>query len=840
MDINIIISGNLTGFSRFYATSDANDLYADAKIDFDYRNYVTFLNDGEKAYAISFAPHFVAVSLITRILDSFRRPGILVVTSLVRRDMMVASVVNPQNKYALYQLLNEINDKFYERNFMNGMINQNPAVLMQDYYSDILSNYRLTSDTNQRRVNATIDINSVNKRLGFVASNETDIPLYLSSLYRRNYEGYHHVFLAPNAPQNIDETPVELALYRVYITNNKMTLPGLVKLADQVYQLNPNPGEIPFDQNYTYGDVLNGKAGTQIKASIMGETLEVTYRFKEEEKTIHFIFEDKAQAIPLAQIAPVIQESDGTRYNLSSESFKFIGKEIYGPKTLKSTNPHFIIKPESAVLDLQRLNDGATCHIQVESGSVLEWRFTTSNDVAKNIKLTRRGTYQTINIPNVTGYLYRDLPGDLSEWDYTIEAQGYFTLSGNLGSPASLELKPKPVPSTPANPARAGNSSMVTSRSNVPQFGKLIFSDGGNVTKKRREEKKLNIKKLLLVAVPFVVLLVVGISVDWSKMFNGENTEQQPDPKDEEYKTVTKTINVTFIDHSGDGLKSYKDSLVVNVDVDEDSIKWKSNDNDQYEFTAVENVEKNICFWVTCKECTDTLCKYEVKFKDVKNEESIELKLNVCESALKLYYQLLSSNNKDSITKKDFDPIKNSYGSCVGSTDDGQPKNGNENFLQRITKLYENVSKKVVKEEPSSGNVNSNNPPRFCNVTLTLDQVKDSKGKTDEEKNRLNKLKTILEGFKEGIVPENSDGLSNIFIDTDHGYRLSQKQIVDDLIKIYDSADDQKKQDIRRNIQTKCSKFAKEKKLSLYKVYDVVAQFGGAIHAKNQDRLNEE
>ena len=81
MDINIIISGNLTGFTTFYATPNANELYADAKFDFDYRNFVTFLNNGEKAYAISFAPNVVSVSLITRILDSFRRPGILVVST---------------------------------------------------------------------------------------------------------------------------------------------------------------------------------------------------------------------------------------------------------------------------------------------------------------------------------------------------------------------------------------------------------------------------------------------------------------------------------------------------------------------------------------------------------------------------------------------------------------------------------------------------------------------------------------------------------------------------------------------------------------------------------------
>lgn len=817
MDINIIISGNLTGFSRFYATSDANDLYADAKIDFDYRNYVTFLNDGEKAYAISFAPHFVAVSLITRILDSFRRPGILVVTSLVRRDMMVASVVNPQNKYALYQLLNEINDKFYERNFMNGMINQNPAVLMQDYYSDILSNYRLTSDTNQRRVNATIDINSVNKRLGFVASNETDIPLYLSSLYRRNYEGYHHVFLAPNAPQNIDETPVELALYRVYITNNKMTLPGLVKLADQVYQLNPNPGEIPFDQNYTYGDVLNGKAGTQIKASIMGETLEVTYRFKEEEKTIHFIFEDKAQAIPLAQIAPVIQESDGTRYNLSSESFKFIGREIYGPKTVKSTNPHFIIKPESSVLDLQRLNDGATCHIQVESSSVLEWRFTTPNDVSKTIKLTRRGTYQTINIPNVTGYLYRDLPGDLSEWDYTIEAQGYFILSGNVGSPASLELKPKPVASTPVIPARTSNSSMVTSKSNVPQLGKLKLSDGGNVTKKRRVENKLNIKKLLLVVVPFLLIVTGVIYLFIENPWGGE----------EEHLEVTKEVTVVLKDNANYNFGTYKDSLLLEVYFGNDLVK---GDGNKYKFTALNNEEKKIRFCVSCKQYKKVLYDDTYGFEKLENE--IVIKLNICESALKLYYQLLSLKNKDNITPDDLTNIQDSINKVKNN-------NANEDFFKCIKDLYGEVDKK----KPTIQSKDASEKSEFIrdnldSVTLTLEQVKGSISQTHAESLRLEALKSVLDKLIDGKIPTQDDCiyLSEKMVDTIHEYQLSQKQIVEDLITIYDKADDQQKSDIKIAL--------KKKNESLFKVYDVVMLWSNilklGIHEENITRKNKE
>ena len=46
-NIGLIISGNLTGFSRFY-TSPSADVYKEENFDFDYRNYVSFLKSEEK------------------------------------------------------------------------------------------------------------------------------------------------------------------------------------------------------------------------------------------------------------------------------------------------------------------------------------------------------------------------------------------------------------------------------------------------------------------------------------------------------------------------------------------------------------------------------------------------------------------------------------------------------------------------------------------------------------------------------------------------------------------------------------------------------------------------
>ena len=67
-------------------------------------------------------------------------------------------------------------------------------------------------------------------------------------------------------------------------------------------------------------------------------------------------------------------------------------------------------------------------------------RFPNPYDVPKTIKLKRRNTNQGITIPNVTSYLNKPLPGELTEWDYTIESKEYQTASGHLGNHQQLIL----------------------------------------------------------------------------------------------------------------------------------------------------------------------------------------------------------------------------------------------------------------------------------------------------------------------------------------------------------------------------------------------------------------
>ena len=357
--IELIISGNLTGFSRFFVTSGANDLMKDAKIDFDYRNFVSFMEEGDKTYAVSFAPQVIALSLVSRTLDSFRRPGILVVSLLLPRNTKVESINNPQNEQSIYQLLNAINDKFNEKNLHNGMLNQNPIVLMQDYYTEILANYKLTQDC-QRGVNLTIDNSTFNKNVGYVNSSEKDIVAYLNTPCRRAYEGYHSIFISPKAPQNIDEPVRELKIYNVYVKNTNQRLAN-VTIDSVIQAVFPKRGETDNNfpkevRNLTYRQVLDGQGGKYIGANITGDTINLVYRFEKEIKRVTFQIIGENGKIDFSNVTLVVRNDDGTFYTIANNPYIFEGEEIYGRKTLESGDDKYKI---SQLLDLSRItNDG--------------------------------------------------------------------------------------------------------------------------------------------------------------------------------------------------------------------------------------------------------------------------------------------------------------------------------------------------------------------------------------------------------------------------------------------------------------------------------------------------
>lgn len=362
-NLELIISGNLTGFSRFFVTSGANSFLKDAKIDFDYCNFVSFMEASDNVYAISFAPEVITLSLITRILDAFHRPGILVVTLIIPRNNRVESIVNPHNEKAVYQLLNAINDKFYEKNLHNGMLNQNPIVLMQDYYTEILANYRLVQD-NQRGVNFTIDNLAFNKNIGYVRSSEKDIAAYLNTPCRRAYEGYHSIFISPKAPQNINEPVEELKLYNVYVNNTKQRLSN-VTIDSVIQTVFPERGEIDVPdnvKNITYRQALDGQCTPYINVNMDGDTIHLAYRFEKEKKQVTFKIMKGSDEVDFSLVTLVIQNDDGTYYTISSNPYIFVGKEIYKAKTLKSGDDNYNF---SQPLDLSRIPNGGTIPVKI-------------------------------------------------------------------------------------------------------------------------------------------------------------------------------------------------------------------------------------------------------------------------------------------------------------------------------------------------------------------------------------------------------------------------------------------------------------------------------------------
>lgn len=423
MNISLLISGNLTGFGRFYTSPAAKELLGNEKIDLDNHNHLTFLGNDERAYSITFAKRYIAISQYTQILDSFRRPGKLVVSVLVPRNYMVV----PNSglpKGAVYSLLTKISDKFFEKNFQDGMIYQNPAVLGQDYYSDILDGYSLVPSDN-RRINE--DPSPV-KKIGYVRATELDVPSYLDTPYRKSYGegGYNLVFFAPSAPvgtpNSIDEEPVEVVLYRVRILNTGAILPNPVKLSAPLYKLQAKLGEKAFSIEGTYKDAVDHLLEPRITARILpGEIVEVSYNFEKDEKTIKFVFIDMATSTPVSldSVLPSISFADGSRQPISSETFTFRGAEIYDNKRLISDSSEFSISPRSERLDLLRLSDNQELKVYVQQGFNLP---VDPNFTNLTITFVNKSTGETKSFSNQNMI---HLPGGITDWNVYVDTDNY-------------------------------------------------------------------------------------------------------------------------------------------------------------------------------------------------------------------------------------------------------------------------------------------------------------------------------------------------------------------------------------------------------------------------------
>lgn len=538
MNISLLISGNLTGFGRFYTSPAAKELLGADKIDLDNHNHIRFLGDNEKAYSITFAQRFIAISLYTRILDSFRRPGELVVTLLIPRNQII--VPNSGSPIgAVYSLLNKICDKFFEKNFQDGMINQNPVVLGQDYYSEILDNYRL-KPMNMRAVN--LNPSSV-KKVGYVKAQEMDIPKYLDTPCRENYNDHNLIIIAQSAPAGIDEEPEEVILYSIHIKNNGATLPGRVKLTSPIYKYQAQAGEKPFPIQGTYKDAVEHLLEPRITARLMpNDVVEISYNFEKEEKTVNFIFLDKNNTNTQVSI-DVVQPSvviDGTKLPISSETFTFRGSEIYASKKLVSDNSNYTISKRSEILDLSRIGNNQDLKVYVEQGFVLSVNFNKPYDVRKSVVFINKLNGQTETV-EVTDRKTIPLSGSAADWEFYITSDTYFApqqpiniISGQWRIPNIEKREVISSPSQTSTTVYSNNDIVTVQKSNRTHGNSNTFLSGGGVSSQLSSPKrKYSYKKLAMVIVP--LLCILGGVVYWAINQNKDNDNEGGDEGKELY-----------------------------------------------------------------------------------------------------------------------------------------------------------------------------------------------------------------------------------------------------------------------------------------------------------------
>ena len=815
--IQIIISGNLTGFTHFYATQGVKDWYEESEINFDYRNLVTSLklNGGGKAYALSFASRVVAVSLVTRILDTSRRPGVLVVSVLLPRGKKVAAVTPSGSNTALYDLLNALNSRFCERNLIGEELNPSLSVLRQDYYSDILSGYQLIPDAGQRKLN--MDVASLKKGVGYVAAEERVMSAYLASLFRRSYEGYPHVFFAPNAPANIDEPAEEEIMYQVRVTNKATNtgrmLPGWVRSKDKIYQLAPEYWQLPIENlDYSYEDVLQGKAGRQIRASVgIDGILDITYDFAPQTKEIAFVFKKKGgKALDFAEVAPVwIKDKQREMsYSLPSDTYEFRGEEIYGMKSLESDR--YFIEPE--FLDFSQC--GSKCVMTVERKTILQFDFPAPFDaVPKRITVTRVGTNQSIQRENIKGKYSCSVPGNQEEWEYRIEAEGYKMLCGLYppeGEKIRLNLemrKPEEVSRSPSGQRQGTGSTMRAELQDTRQSASIELSrankntegnavpiiyetNGGQNGKKGKGNAWVGKLLPFLIALPVLALAVGLVIFLYRNNRNAADADGSVGQIDS-IQAITKNVTVQYVDYSGDKISpaefNNKENAVpiLQCNYDEPS-------NRSIEAKGVNCTDGSQFKLIASKDCKDTveITAYfdsiplgkplKIAFDSFEKDTTIFYPLNVNESDLELYRKMVALKREDKRMEKN-GKLYNEYQEKLNEKNGAwNDEKGNHTFVYQIKLLYAAVKP----EKPSENNISLS---RLSKVDISLKEISGIKNQLAETL----KTATFIEKGKSVSVKVRIDALDEAISTLTKGYNGGYRPDVTNL-------SDEQKAEIKR------------------------------------------
>lgn len=776
MNLYLIISGNLTGFSHFYASAGAKDFYAQSKIDFDFRNHLTFLRDGQKAYAVSFTDKMIAVSLVTRVLDSFRRPGVLNMTLLLPRKYKVSAKDGLQGGAALYQLLNEVNDMFYQRNFLNGMMNQNGAVLMQDYYSSILEKYQLVPDPKQRDVNAHINVALAKNNIGYIAAAESDIPLYLESLCRENYEGYHHVFLASDAPQNINESPVEEVFYPVRYTSNmeagkEYSLPKKVRMSDKIDPLPSLQGYLAFNQDYTYEQIFQG-ACKQITPQLRNDVIYLSYQFDVEQRLVTFVFQFGSSPIDITEILPVkFCIGDNVHY-LPNKSFVFSGKEIYQPIRLICENEKYEIVPGAANIDLSRYpSKECTVYVPVQLRTIQN-----SHQSLLEIKLLPSDGIFTIKIIYKTGEarVFYDVkqnwqsfvPGSNYDWRFEISSDQYETIYGNFSQKEKLIFKKKSEAYFQTNSDFSSQSKYPVQVNDSGELSDSVYD--GEVKKQLTINKfiKDNLVLFSFLSVAVLALLGLGGYFVFNKLTKGYENEVYSEITDKDYRKVWLRAIVNKKELTRDYLL---DSLGLKCEAKYDKsrimvLPEEKSDSLIYTFAPKDGIPdslyNNVIVTLALVYKKDTIFKYSDIYCRYEKKSEIPFNLNI------FYYLKSIEDALDGGLEVDKNVVKEKLRLFKEN-----PTYTNGGFWSE-TDLYKKIKSKIGKQESSTlekeeggedkGNIKNIearlNSPEVSLTDLTKNIPREiNKIGSENEKNRLNdkveNLKNVIKRLREGKKP---------------------------------------------------------------------------------------
>lgn len=845
MKIGIAIYGNMTGFSRFFANEEAKTALSETRLNFDVHNLVTFLKNSDKLYAIFFSKNMAVACLITNILDSFRRPGNLVVSVIIPRKYRIIRNDSPDNKEALFDLLNEINDKFYQENMEGEMPVQDPLVVRRDLYSDIISNYSLQPDPTQKNVNFNIDAVSATDKSGYIKTKENDVPKYLSSLYRESYEGYRHIFFGADAPQNISEPATESVLYTCRIKNRNQS-DRKVRLQDRIPQIFPQKWENKINEDFTIQQILNGES-EHISADIDDRgILWLSYDFPVSKKTVEFQFLHGEEKVDIRILQPYLENPKSKeRTPIPYNRHTFYGKDIFEEEILRCENPEYSIKVSSQTINPERMRDDEPYPIYVQK--VKEWVFEPKVNGVKeenfkpvNILLHNKRTLESKSFKDKTHKFSDLLSGDLKDWEMTVTSKYYDEVTTSADN-SDLTLVSKSIPaydsyslenenrkSDSNNSRLSGNDAEVSQVLSFGNSAQPAVSQNQNVTVSSSDgvtEASSGIadKHNIMVigsAVACVLIIIVGFLFR-KELFGGGN------------EVHTKTVKFLVQDPDGKGTSdsSVADLVIIGIATNGNN-KFLGDNEWEIEYTDDEKLD--VYVELKC-DSLDIYKKEGLYIKDLKDPYNITLPIT-----LDILYKLSEVLAMDFTDSKNFNPDQiNIYIDAIVKSKSKVSESTNI-FLSKLQDKLQNLLKDSTPTD--EGGMKSKTPIEENKInnalnetTVELKEVKKiyNEGNCNTaNKNRCESIFKILEAFKDVTTMPNPRSL-NLNLST------KQEKIAEDIYDLHDSIRNDKNlsSDVRNNLIRKFKdELAKEKVVSLYQAHLVYGNVNEA-YKKKLERL---